>query len=330
MTDGKNEEFIASPAAFIRETAIDITVLDSSVTGRPRYMDRSDDDSWFASLQELTAGLQEVAFDLVPRSHGTTFGMGGRRFCVLRFERSSFTLAYRQAYEALKTRRSMEALTATDLTFRAIATANAGSARDIAKQRYLMTKRALDSFQTRYTARFDNFVAAAHPINGYFFPYLSPPSVTAVTNGTWGIAQMGCVDVPRLNPAHDFVFTGMMNGCALVFTDSPLGRSHFRVYHYPSVSSFPHFMTQMFWLGKPRRGVWAVEHYGSPADPNAFNFLHYDRGDDRWYLCCQPQTQHRITGGTVMSIREKAVAGLGLPGRRPLSTLQNYFPDNYV
>lgn len=326
MASGKNELFIADPVAFIKTTAIDITLFDASVTGRPRYMDQAPEDVWFSMHKSLLTSLHEVAFDLMPRSTGGFLGLNAWNFCVLRFDRRTFAQAFLNAIEQLKKDKSAEAVqqVQTDYQTRGLVVDS------VLYRRYLTAKRALDSFAVRYTSHIDEFVTATAPIRGYFFPYASPPNQIVYNNGTWGIPQMGFVDVPRQNPAHDFVFTGMMNGCALVFADSPVGRTHFRVFHYPNIDSYPRFKSQMFWTGKPRWAVWTVEEYGSDADPNGFNFLHFDRGDNRWYLCCQPQTQHRVTGGTVMDIRHKAVRGVGLPGRIPLSTLGNYFVDDYV
>ena len=53
MANGKNELFIADPAAFIKTTAIDITLFDSSVTGRPRFMDPAPEGIWFSMHKSL-------------------------------------------------------------------------------------------------------------------------------------------------------------------------------------------------------------------------------------------------------------------------------------
>jgi hypothetical protein len=327
VADGKNEAFIADPVSFIRQNTIDITRFDSSVLGTLNSSVVPREDVWFSMLKSVTAGLRNVAFDLVPRSHGGFLGIGSTRFCMLRFDRSTFDAGFVEKVKELKAKKSYEALTNVDATF-AVRGANQALP---AWARWVNAKQALDSFQERWTDHLGKFVTATAPIQAYFFPYLSPPGGAAdVSRGTWGITDMGFVDVPRRDPEYDFVFTGMMNGCALVIADSPLGSTHFRIFHYPNVSSFPRFMDVMSWCGKLRRMVWTVQEYGSAQDPNAFNFLHYDRDQEKWYLCCQPQTQVRTDSGTIMTIRRKIVHGVALPGRIPLTSLKNYFRDDYV
>jgi hypothetical protein len=192
---------------------------------------------------------------------------------------------------------------------------------------------------TRYNA----FYKAEAPIKGYWFPYLSPPGGTEmVKNGTWGIAQMGQVDFPKNNPKHRFVFTGQMNGCALVITDSPLGDNYYRAYHYPNVSTYPKFKPSNTWP-QTRRYVWTVDEYGAlngkDYQPNAWNFLHYTGGE--WYLCCQPVRSLNPKEDSWFSlsnlgkvyelkpqaceIRPEKVRGSALPGAIRLSHLTNTF-----
>jgi hypothetical protein len=323
VANGKNEAFIANPLTFIQNNPVDITLFDASVSGRPRFMELLDEDVWFSMFKALCGTLRQVAFDLVPRSHGSLFSK--RNFCVLRFDRSNFDQNFINSINEHRTLKSMETLQVLDAAFR-----GRGDNPDApAYQRWVNAKKAMDTFQHRYTSRLDKFVASDTPIQGYFFPYLSPPGgPQQVNNHQWGVRNMGWVDVPRQNPAHDFVFTGMMNGCALVFTDSPLGNTHFRVYHYPNVSTYPRFKTQLRWEGQRRLKVWTVEEYGAVGHPDAFNFLHFHNNE--WYLYCQPQTTNRVEGGVVMSIRQKTVRGTALPGRIRVSALQNQFPLNYL
>ena len=323
MADGKNEAFIQDPLAFIRQNAVDITLFDASISGRPRFMERLDEDVWFEMFKALCGSFREVAFDLMPRTQGSFFSK--RNFCVLRFDRTNFGQAFVDQIKAHRTQKAEETIYAVDRAYQ-----TRGNNPDLpAYQRWKNAQKALDTFEQRYASQLDKFVTSNQPIQGYFFPYLSPPGgPLQVTNRLWDIRHMGWVDVPRQNPARNFVFTGMMNGCALVITDSPLGNTHFRVYHYPNVSSYPRFKTQLRWEGARRRHVWTVEEYGANNAPDAFNFLHYHQNE--WYLYCQPQTQNRVDGGVVMSIREKTVRGTLLPGRIRISALLNQFPNDYV
>jgi len=50
------------------------------------------------------------------------------------------------------------------------------------------------------------------------------PQTTAYNPAGW-------VDLPKHNPAHMFMFTPAMEGCALVVTDSPVA-NHYRVFHH--------------------------------------------------------------------------------------------------
>ncbi|WPB82224.1 hypothetical protein KYC5002_24295 [Archangium violaceum] len=179
---------------------------------------------------------------------------------------------------------------------------------------------------------YKKFHAAKSSIKGFWFPYLSPPGgKPAVDNGTWGIANMGQVDFPRQNPQHPFIFTGQMNGCSIVITDSPLGNNYYRIYHYPNVSTYSHFKAANTWPNT-RRYVWTEPEYGAVGDPNAWNFLHYEGG--HWYLYCQPTSWEQ--GGIKTSwfsgpenlppvnvLRNKAVRGNNLPGRIRIDQLTN-------
>lgn len=325
MADGKNEAFLQNPLNFIQTTAVDITRFDASITGRTVHMDVIDEDIWFSMFKALCATLREVAFDLVPRSHSTGFFGITRNFCVLRFDRTTFTQDFITKMGELKNAKANETF-----QVRNQALLNRGNNENsVAWHRWLTAQKALDTFKDRYTSRLDKFVTSNAPIQGYFFPYLSPPGGPAQVNQRlWDVRNMGWVDVPRQNPAHPFVFTGQMNGCAMVITDSPLGNAYFRAYHYPNVSSYPRFKDQARWQGERRRRVWTVEEYGDANNPDAFNFLHYHNNE--WYLYCQPQTQNIVDGRPVMSIRQKTVRGVQLPGRIRLSELTNTFPNNYL
>lgn len=323
MADGMNEAFIQDPLTFIRQNPVDITLFDSSISGRPRFMERLDEDVWFEMFKAFCATYREVAFDLIPRTQGSFFSK--RKFCVLRFDRSNFGQGFIDYIKQHRTLKSQETIDAVDAAFRT----RGNNVNAPAYQRWMNAQRALDTFQQRYASRLEQFVDSGTPIRGYFFPYLSPPGGPQQVNShQWGVKNMGWVDVPKQNPAHPFVFTGMMNGCALVITDSPQGNTHFRVYHYPNVSTYPRFKQQLRWEGQRRTRVWTVEEYGADRKPDAFNFLHYHNNE--WYLYCQPQDTIRVDGGVVMGIREKMVRGVQLPGRIRVSALQNQFLQNYV
>lgn len=59
-------------------------------------------------------------------------------------------------------------------------------------------------------------------ITAYWCPY-KPPGTQGTTLG-----NVPHVDLPKANPAHDFMFTGAMNGCSLVILNL---RGKIRVYH---------------------------------------------------------------------------------------------------
>jgi len=184
--------------------------------------------------------------------------------------------------------------------------------------------------------RWEKFDNAKHAITGHFFPYASPARGTAdVNEGTWGVANMGFVDFLRVNPTHPFVFTGAMNGCAIVITESPLGDDYYRAYHYPNVSTYPKFIDRSHWPHTPLF-YWTFADYGGDGEmeADALNFLFYAEGE--WHLCCQPHAWIKTTelrAGTltefassvpVTSIRTK-LAAVRLPGAIRLSDLRRTF-----
>jgi hypothetical protein len=184
--------------------------------------------------------------------------------------------------------------------------------------------------------RWKAFYKSKHPITGYYFPYLSPPAAAESIRKGWGIADMGQVDFPRTDPAYDFIFTGAMNGCAIVITESPQGDGHYRIYHYPNVSTYPQFKPARLWP-HTRLYVWTAEDYGGEGiDADAWNFLHYDRQARSWYLYCQPHTWvstqvnrpgsfEMAAGCPVMTSRAKTYRAYNLPGRIPLAQLKTDF-----
>jgi len=101
----------------------------------------------------------------------------------------------------------------------------------------------------------------------------------------------GHCDVPRGNPASNFVFTAGMNGCAFVITDSPKGAGYMRVYHHQ------HPNENSVWqaIHNAAQNIISYtdfEDYGGPPlaegmNPVAFNFLYYRNAT--WVHVFQPQ-----------------------------------------
>ena len=138
------------------------------------------------------------------------------------------------------------------------------------------------------------------PVTGYWFPYktLTPQQLEAVKEGKGPSEGMGWVDFPMTAPAHPFVFTGSMQGCAIVVTLSPANpTTHFRAYHYPNVSSYIGKEGDMSFTKWPKSGgdvcAWLDDsQYGASADDvDAFNFLHFS--GDQWRI--YTQMQRRLT-----------------------------------
>ncbi|MBK8975647.1 MAG: hypothetical protein IPM29_06950 [Planctomycetes bacterium] len=101
------------------------------------------------------------------------------------------------------------------------------------------------------------------PIAAYWCPFLA------------GNGLPGFVDVPRANPAHPFVFTAAMQGCALVVTDSPAGAGQIRVYHHQHPDNNAVWQ-QIGAQGQEPVSVLTFDDYGvEGAATNAFNFLWY-------------------------------------------------------
>ena len=125
-------------------------------------------------------------------------------------------------------------------------------------------------------------VSGESAINAYWCPFIQ------------GTVTPGFVDVPRHNPAHRFVFTPAMNGCAFFITPSPKGESYFRLYHnqHPHNAAVrQHIATH---CGSDRvLSTFTFKDYGTDAHPNAFNFLHYQ--NSRWVYISQPQTINMAT-----------------------------------
>jgi hypothetical protein len=141
-------------------------------------------------------------------------------------------------------------------------------------------------------------------IRGYYFPYK-----TGTVSST---ADMGWVDIPKNAPAHTFAFTGAMQGCSIVVTDSPASGAHFRVFHYQNTSSNPIYLpapkgTQVFpgvlraWLHFNDYGINGDAHH-----VHGFNFLHHN--GIHWRIVSQPlsATADKNTGILTPSKSNKA------------------------
>jgi hypothetical protein len=120
---------------------------------------------------------------------------------------------------------------------------------------------------------------------GYYFPYKNGK----VDN----YEDMGYVDIPKINPPYHFAFTGQMNGCHLVVSESPIEK-HYRVWHYQSPGKTPKFTRDNF---QYKVYAWLTsEHYQGEEtnDVAAFNFLYYSKSASQWFICSQP---HRVIFG---------------------------------
>ncbi|MEM9489652.1 MAG: hypothetical protein AAGC55_10935 [Myxococcota bacterium] len=144
---------------------------------------------------------------------------------------------------------------------------------------------------------------SSNPIRGYWFPYLppTPEEATVARTGAGPSAVFGWVDIPKHNPEYPFCFTGSMQGCHIVVATSPANPStHYRVYHYPNVSShWPTRGNMAFNYWPSRTGgepvAWlddlAYEHQ-APHAVDAFNFLYHD--GTRWRIYIQKQERRVV------------------------------------
>lgn len=121
----------------------------------------------------------------------------------------------------------------------------------------------------------------------------------------------GWVDLPLHNPAHDFMLTAAMQGCALVVTGSPVA-GHIRVYHHQhpdmaSVSAAIHA------VGQPVISILGYADYGLVGlhgnAPNAFNFLYYRNA--HWNYVTQAHTLVNVVGptGLTLQVNRRALHG---------------------
>ncbi len=117
-------------------------------------------------------------------------------------------------------------------------------------------------------------------VSGYWVPYHA------------GTELPGWADVPRDNPAHRFVFTAGMNGCAFEITESPLGPQYMRVYHnqHPEsqlVNDKLKAQNQKL-LSRADFSDYGGAQLPPGKNPVAFNFLYYKGGS--WAYVFQPQS----------------------------------------
>jgi hypothetical protein len=128
-------------------------------------------------------------------------------------------------------------------------------------------------------------------VRGYYFPYKYGIIST--------LADIGFVDIPKLNPAYKFAFTGAMNGCGIVVTTPPEQPDVLRVYHYQNEGDNAAYLpVNRGGQGRPlipgRIHYWfhASEYAGLrgiPEEVAGFNFLHF--ANNRWQLCSVPLKQ---------------------------------------
>lgn len=185
--------------------------------------------------------------------------------------------------------------------------------------RFIVVRLAQSAFPAEWkvTRRINlgDFHNTPNPIQGYFFPYLIPPAEVGPPQN-WNLDRdFGHVDFPRLNPQIEFVFTGGMNGCAIVITESPLGRHYYRAYHYPSPGQYPYWRNRNRWPHTVLRW-FGFETYGGREqfDANnkligmdAFVFLRYDRNRAEWCVYSQlhdiPQEHPDLQAGGGIGVK---------------------------
>lgn len=119
-------------------------------------------------------------------------------------------------------------------------------------------------------------------INAYWCPF------------NQGTEYSGFVDVPRINPKHNFIFTPAMNGCSLDVGNSPISKDFIRVFHnqHPNNKKINAFILAIT-SDNQLIHTFSFAEYGTPIHPNAFNFMFYSHS--RWYVISQPQQIDMLT-----------------------------------
>jgi hypothetical protein len=116
------------------------------------------------------------------------------------------------------------------------------------------------------------------PLSAYWCPYKI------------GQEPPGFVDVAIRNPPHPFVFTGAMNGCALVVTPSPVA-GHFRVYHLHNAGTTANWnvFANTTMIAALTHNDYGYANHERAVDKisTSFNFLYYRYG--KWNIVSQPQ-----------------------------------------
>ena len=133
------------------------------------------------------------------------------------------------------------------------------------------------------------FVRGDVGIGAYWCPFLP------------GGGLPGWVDLPRRNPAHNFMFTAAMQGCALVVTGSPTS-NNIRVYHHqhpdPNHNAAPAIWGAIHQVGQAVISILEYNDYGATGlqgnAPNAFNFLLYRNA--HWNYVTQAHTLANVVG----------------------------------
>jgi hypothetical protein len=143
---------------------------------------------------------------------------------------------------------------------------------------------------------------------GYWCPF-------AQSNGA-----AGYVDVPKLKPLADFVFTAAMNGCSLIVTASPVADC-FRVYHHqhPEGTSRAIVNTASGITEQSIIFEFNSTLYDAPTTTGgfyqAFNFLKFE--DKKWKIYSQYTKLALSSGGTVKIRTVISTASLDL-SRAPI------------
>lgn len=154
--------------------------------------------------------------------------------------------------------------------------------------------------------KFNNWFEENEVIWGYYFPYKTnhikiqdntedsklKPTVKKIES------EMGYVDIPKISPPYDFVFTGQMNGCDLIVSESPYN-NHYRVWHYQSPGDNPVYTYDNFPL-KVYAWISSNSYAGDVKNDevSAFNFLYYDKSQKLWVVYSQPQ-KYRVVNDLV-------------------------------
>ena len=131
-----------------------------------------------------------------------------------------------------------------------------------------------------------------------------------------GAGLPGWVDLPLHQPAHNFMFTAAMQGCALVVTQSPVA-NHMRVYHHQHPDTANNGVwTALHTVGQPVISILDYPDYGQAGlngnAPNAFNFLFYRNGN--WSYVTQAHILTNVMGPNGLTVQVSRRPGHGNNG----------------